>query len=473
MSLRTIYDNPIALTDAYNLSHSDLKCNTDWEVSHVYNRKRGMILHGFREMIERVLTTRITHKMVDQAEKQAIRKGMPFPRALWDRVVDECNGFVPIKIEALPEGRWCPAGTPFAQVSNTEEGFGELVTWFEPIILMCAFASGCATDAFEMRKYLKQKQVQYGFDDGFLWKFHSFGFRGHRSLEDAYWAGTGWNLYLHGTDDFHTAFHTVSALIGSIPALAHKVTQQFDKEFDCFTHAIRFASTRPNKIVALVIDTYDAYRVIEQYLPQLAVYAAERGVHIVLRPDSGDVLEQAVDIYKICQANDFKNVSVIIGEGMSFEQAIAYDESLEAHGVPLNFVFYGIGGGFYRHIDRDYVGLAMKTAYSNGADRMKLVNTAPTKSSIPGAVAVLEHNETKELIVVPQGMMLDGYTSAYQIAYEYRIGYVEPLVQDGDWENTYTVAREQTGDQALIHIHESIKEKVKHFQETYLEEEVA
>jgi nicotinamide phosphoribosyltransferase len=44
--------------------------------------------------------------------------------------------------------------------------------------MMAYFPSACATEALNMRKYLEEKKEEYGYDDSFLWRFHSFGFRG-------------------------------------------------------------------------------------------------------------------------------------------------------------------------------------------------------------------------------------------------------------------------------------------------------
>ncbi|MUT65841.1 nicotinamide phosphoribosyltransferase domain-containing protein [Paenibacillus sp. NEAU-GSW1] len=390
--LNAIRNNPLLLTDSYNLSHYRLKCNMDWEISHMYNRKEGMILYGLREIATELLAIRITEEHVREAEQCADMQGLQFPAELFLKVVRECDGYAPIAIESLPEGTWCPAGTPFAQVRNTVEGFGELVTWWEGVLMHAYFPSACATEAFRLREYLERKRQEQGEGEGFYWRLHSFGFRGHRSLEDAYWAGTAWNLSLQGTDDFHTTLHTPGAVIGSIAALAHKVTQQYDDELACFRHAIDATADAGEKIVALVIDTYDAYRVIREYLPQLALQARERGIRIVLRPDSGDVLAQAIEIYRTAKKGGFQNeTAVIIGEGMSFEQVQNYDAELERQGVPLAFVSYGIGSGFYQHLNRDTYGWAMKTAYSNGKERMKF-SMEPLKRSIPGEVKITNIN---------------------------------------------------------------------------------
>lgn len=486
---KVLQGNPIKKTDTYNLSHQKLKCNTDWEVSHVYNRKRGIILYGFNKLVGELLETVITEKMVRSAYAHAIRKGMPFPYEVWMRVVTECGGRIPIKVEALPDGRWCPKGTPFAQIRNVVEGFGELVTWFEGVLLKMAFPSGCATRAFHMRRYLEKKQVEQGQQDNplFLWRFHSFGYRGHNSEENAYWGGTAWTMYLPGTDDFHVSWYTRNAVLGSIPATAHKVLQQFnpmrqasawaiykiDKDLRGdvvgMLHAIDSVAGKEN-IVALVIDTYDAYRTINENLIDIVRYAQEKGVYVVLRPDSGDVLEQGIMMYwKLKNAGLEKAAHCIIGEGMSFEQAQGYDERLEQEGIPLSWFFYGIGGGFYNDIDRDWSGAAMKTAYSNGADRMKLVLTAPEKSSIPGIVQLV--NIGGILTIVPEDVALaNGWKSEYEVIYDYNGGNVIQIRRDLD--DIMARANQQTGEQGRIAMSKDILDKIEDFKHL-LDEEAA
>ncbi|MBB3112297.1 nicotinamide phosphoribosyltransferase [Paenibacillus phyllosphaerae] len=464
--MNQLYGNILLLTDSYNLSHTRLKINTDWEVSHIYNRKAGMILYGFREIVTHLLSHRITKAHVEEAGKCAKMQGLTFPTELFMRVVDECDGYVPLEVQSLPEGSWCPAGTPFAQIRNTKEGFGELVTWWEGVLLHAYFPSACATEAFHMRRYLERKQQEHGYDDAFLWRFHSFGFRGHRSMEDAYWAGTAWNLSLQGTDDFHTTKHTPYAAIGSIAALAHKVTQQYDDELACFRHAIVSTAQAGERIVALVIDTYDAYRVINEYLPQLGQLAREHGVRIVMRPDSGNVLEQAIAIYRVAEAGGLLDwVGVIIGEGMSFEQAKRYDAKLEAEQIPLTFVAYGIGSGYYSHIERDTLGWAMKTAYSNGKDRMKF-SMEPLKRSIPGIVD-LERDEAGELIVQAAEAMAEG--GCYETIYAFD-GVGEPVLLPAgpeQWMATRERMREQTTAQSHIRLAPAIQRKIADISKQY------
>jgi len=346
-----------------------------------------MILYGFNETVLNLLNTKIEVDMVEDAQDGARKMGMRFPFDMWYRVATELEGQIPLRVQALPDGTWVPKGTPFAQVMNTVEGFGEIVTWFEPIFLHTYFPSACATEAFWLRKYLDMMELP-------LHRFHSFGMRGHHSLEDAYWSTTAWNLFLTGTDDFHGIYHNPNAKLSTIPATAHKTIQQFDDEMDGFKQAIDGAVKYDSKTVALVIDTYDPIRVINDYIPIILHYAEERDVHVVFRPDSGDLIDQAIMINN--KYGGWSNWSMIIGEGMTGKKVEEYDRLLLEAKFPLEKMSYGIGAGFYKHIDRDYLGHAMKTAYSNGKPRMKL--STPFKTSIPNTVNLVYDDYGKMMV---------------------------------------------------------------------------
>ncbi len=455
MTLNQIYENPLVLTDVYNLSHSYLKENVDYEISHIYNRSRPMILYGFNETVINLLNQQIDVGMVMDAEESAKKMGMDFPVDTWMKIVDGLDGWIPLKVEALPDGTYVPKGTPFAQITNTEEGFGELVTWWEGVFLHSSFPSACATRAWEMRKYLDVNVLP-------LHRLHSFGFRGHRSLQDAYWATTAWNLFLRGTDDFHGQYHCPEAKLGSIPATAHKTIQQFDSEKQGYIHAIDQVKAKGQDTVALVIDTYDPVNFIHHMMRDVLEHAEKQKINVVLRPDSGNLLAQTKVIYGMVKLWDFKNVSMIIGEGMSFDKIKEYDKELKWNSIPLEFMSYGVGSGYYNDLDRDYLGFAMKTAYSNGKDRMKLTISNPFKQSIPGCINIVKEG----------GELMVDYTrdGLFETVYDFDERSSRPKTNKLDWHdiqlNTLTIGNPA---QETIKLSPLVQANIKSFKAKYLD----
>lgn len=430
------------LTDAYNLSHFFLKENVDKEISLIFNRNRPMILNGFSQVVHNIVDQPITQKMVLEAKREADNMGMPFPLDMWERVVNEFDGYLPLKIQALPDGTWCPKGTPFAKITNTEKGFGELVTWFEPVLLHTSFDSGCATRAFEMRKYLDSNKLNRN-------RIHSFGMRGHASMENAIKAGKAWRLFLNGTDDFHTQWVT-DANGKSIPATAHKTIQQFNNELDAYYHSIDATKAHGFNIVAIVIDTYDPITFIKYYAKKVAEYGKSRGVHIVFRPDSGNIFDQAYGLYCIMWSSGLQdNTSIILGEGITFDKIREWDIKFRALGVDLNYINYGMGAGFYKDIDRDYLGFAMKTSFSNGQNRMKF-SADPIKQSIAGDVKLYT---------------CDGYDDIW-------VGYLEqPNIPYFGYKKLYKTIYELNGESKVYSWNE-IKERAEKYLTMELQENI-
>lgn len=459
----TIFDmekdiNKILETDCYNTSHEFLKENTDWEVSHIYARGRAeTVIYLFSHIVADIFRDPITKDWIEEAEVICNKARIPFPRHLFERVVDELNGYVPLRICALPDGTIVPKGTPICQVENTVKGFGELVTWWEGVLLKGHYPIGAMTEVFQFYKYLvksfelecKMRGIMSEEDklnhwNFYKYRFHSFAFRSFNSKTDAVIVGTAWGMLMYGTDDLQILqLLPFADDLGSISATAHKTMQQFDDELNGFKKAIQEQANladkndRLGRVVALVIDTYNPDRVINEYLPVLAAYAAQRSMHIVLRPDSGAVINQAIAIWNMVQRlGKITNVSVIIGEGMSLEQAKKYDEILVANDVPLGFVFYGIGGGIHKHINRDFINFSMKTSFSNGESRCKF-SADPIKASIAGKIDIFR-NEKDDLVVDLEENVGFG---EFVILYEFEEGYKKPYIKVFSIEDNYRLIR--------------------------------
>ena len=378
--------NRLLQTDVYNLSHGYMKCNVDFEASHIVNRNAPMILFGFDAAVHNILDYKVNEDDIIEACDCARRMNMKFPSELFYKSMKYDSIEDIIQVEALPDGTWVPRGTPFAQVSNIVEGFGELVTWWEPLLLHPWFASSCATRALEMKQYLQHRKER-------LFRFHSFGFRGHRSMEDAYWAARAWSLFLPSTDDFNV----ITDLPGySIPALAHKVVQNWDDELMCYIEAVKRSAEEGYNAVSLVIDTNSSRLFIEEYLFKVQEVAEARNIKPIYRPDSGDCLALADSIASKLNGRNF---GIIIGDSVTFDSAKKSDEAWEKLGHSCDLLTWGIGAGFYKDLERDTLGWSMKTCFSNKKDRMKYTDT-PIKRSIPGKVTL--QRKDGRLVVYPQ-----------------------------------------------------------------------
>ncbi len=270
---------------------------------------------------------------------------------------------------------------------------------------MAYFDSGCATRAFDMRRYLEQNNLP-------LNRFHSFQLRSRPDRENAKKAGDAWRLFLNGVDDFHTQWST-DGKGTSIPATAHKTIQQFEDEMEAYIFSIDATAEHGYKALSLVIDTYDPIRFIKYYAVKVAKHAKSKGVHLVFRPDSGHVRDQAFSLWCMMWSADLlKDTSCIIGESMTFDKCKEYDSFFKEMGCNLDWFNFGIGSGFANDITRDYLGFAMKTAYSNGGNRMKF-SADKIKESIPGDIHVEQFELGGTITTVANYMCRSDYVILY------------------------------------------------------------
>jgi hypothetical protein len=114
----------------------------------------------------------------------------------------------------------------------------------------------------------------------------------------------------------------------SIPALAHKVVQNWDDELTCYIEAIRSAE-QGYKAVSLVIDTTSSRRFIDHHLLKVQEIAETYNIKPIYRPDSGDCLAQA---HFIAPKLNGRNFGIIIGDSITFDAAKKSDEAWEKLG---------------------------------------------------------------------------------------------------------------------------------------------
>jgi nicotinamide phosphoribosyltransferase len=189
---------------------------------------------------------------------------------------------------------------------------------------------------------------------------------------------------------------------------------------------------------------------------------------MVIRPDSGDTWEQVAIAYRNISRHflPITNVSAIIGENMDFENVKKADAYFEQHGVPLNFVSYGVGAGFYNYMTRDTLGWAMKTAYSNNKDRMKFSEN-PIKRSTPGIVG-LYRNEYGDLIVGKEDSIFG--ENLYDTVYLHDGLKEIPIMKhytDEHWLSIQECALAASTEQTNIYLSEEIRAEISEFQKRY------
>jgi len=312
-------------------------------------------------------------------------------------------GYVPLEFRALPEGTVCPLRVPMLTVENTHADFFWLVNYFETLmsnILWMPCTS--ATTAFRYRQIMDAACDITGGNREFVqWQGHDFSMRGMPGTEAAMLSGAGHLLSFTGTDTipavrFLQQYYGAEGLVGgSVPATEHSVMCAGGDYNEEATFS-RLLNLYPSGIVSVVSDTWDLWKVLTEFLPNLKDQIMARDGKLVIRPDSGDPVDIICGKDDVsCTKTERKGVVELLWDifggtvneagykeldphiGVIYGDAITYDRCrdiclrLAEKGFASTNCVFGIGSYTYQYVTRDTYGFAMKATWAevDGEDR--------------------------------------------------------------------------------------------------------
>ena len=377
--------NLILNVDSYKASHYlQYPPGTQYVSSYVESRGGpfdASLFFGLQAFIKEYLLRPITANDIAEAESLLREHGVPFNRAGWEYILRVHRGYLPLLIEAAPEGTLIPTSNVMLQVTNTDSNCEWLTSYIETALLRAIwYPTTVATISHSARQVIGRYLAETADStDSLPFKLHDFGARGVSSLESAALGGLAHLVNFHGTD-------TVSALIAarryygehmagfSIPAAEHSTMTAWgkDREAQAYENMLnRFSG--PNQMVAVVSDSYDLWNALENiWGDQLRESVQNNGGTVVIRPDSGDpekvvvrTLEILMDRFGHQQTHrgyrllpDY--IRVIQGDGVNLESIAAILEAMKQKGLSADNVAFGMGGALLQKLNRDTLRFAMK-----------------------------------------------------------------------------------------------------------------
>jgi nicotinamide phosphoribosyltransferase len=205
--------------------------------------------------------------------------------------------------------------------------------------------------------------------------------------------------------------------------------------------------TYPTGILSVVSDTWDLWKVLTVYLPELKEEVLARDGKLVIRPDSGDpvdiicgesrtlggnsskdkgVVELLWDIFGgTVNAQGFKvldtHIGAIYGDSITTERAENICQRLHDKGFATTNVVLGIGSFTYQYNTRDTFGFAMKaTSVVVNGERREIFKDPITddgvKKSAKGLIKVDMLNN--EYVLLDQVSTEQENEGALQVIYE-------------------------------------------------------
>ena len=142
---------------------------------------------GLQAFLEEYLTRPISSYDIHEAKLLCKQHGVPFNEDGWWHILREHNGYLPLTIQALPEGGVYPRGTPLVQVNNTDPKCAWLVSFIETALLRAIwYPSSVATRSFMLKAIIYDAMIKScDTTDGLPFKLHDFGARGVSSAGSA------------------------------------------------------------------------------------------------------------------------------------------------------------------------------------------------------------------------------------------------------------------------------------------------
>jgi nicotinamide phosphoribosyltransferase len=345
-------------------------------------------------------------------------------------------GYLPIEIKALPEGSFVPYGVPMLTITNTLPDFYWVTNMLETSLsceLWLPITSATIYDAY--RRNSEQFAELTCEDDSLVpYQNHDFSMRG---MQNRFAAATSGFASLAmgslGTDcvpalELAENYYGVEGgyIGGSIHGTEHSVMCAGGQDDEIGTLKRLITEVYPEGPVAAVCDSWDFWKLVTEYLPELKSVIMGRDGKLVIRPDSGDpvaiicgtgeddtpegkgLIECLWDTFGgRVNAKGYKELDPHIGAiyGDSITLARQWDilDLLRRKGFASNNIVFGVGSYTYSFVTRDTHGIAMKSTYAEINGKGVAIFKDPktddgTKKSAKGLLMVTKVGDVYKLV---------------------------------------------------------------------------
>lgn len=444
--------------DAYQAGHftmippgmEDFQCSQAIFRKPLFPDDHRIISAGMAPFVALELQTPITQADIDEADWfyndfNAGGTVYPWPKEIFQRVVTEFGGFLPVCVTGLLDGEAHYVGEPHAQVWSDVPGMGELVGWLESTMLPYLWTSSTVATRGRKRKDRMLEVFRKAYpdvtgarlSDMVAYKFHDFGRRGGASSQIT---GIAHLINWLGTDTMDAAYAATVYLNDrqkfgacSIIAAAHRTITPWPTEraaYDALVGKYRgnFFSVPP--------DSYN----YEAGLHKLSGYAdvvKSAGGTLIGRPDSGDPVESILKGLEILGGafgisgrnavggRILQNAGIIQGDGVD-DGAIfdrIYPAVVNAGWCPSNVAF-GMGENNHKAVRSDteeaYKTCMVGTAGGTWYRPVMKASEDLFKRSIPTPVAVYTEMRRDRVCTANVGQVQRGDTGDLVVQYDGR-----------------------------------------------------
>jgi nicotinamide phosphoribosyltransferase len=424
--------NLILNTDSYKVSmFKQYPAGTTGVYSYIESRGGRYdqtVFFGLQAFIKEYLLEPITQADIDIADEILTAHGEPFPRAMWQHILDKHNGYLPVVIRAVAEGTVVPVKNVLATIENTDPECFALTTWLETALLRAIwYPTTVATQSKMIKNLIAEYLEKSGDPLSIGFKLHDFGARGVSSMESAGIGGASHLVNFMGTDTitgilYAREYYGAGIAGFSIPASEHSTITSWGRADEVKAYSNMVAQFgKQGALLAVVSDSYDIYEACKMWSTgDLKQQVIDSGATVVIRPDSGDPVEVLPKMLRILgegfgyTTNNkgykvLNNVRLLWGDGinqLSIRSILGV--VVDLNGWSIDNIAFGMGGALLQQLDRDTQKFAMKcsSAEVNGewVDVFKDPITDSGKLSKKGRVTLWQSGgEFVTDVVAPTG----------------------------------------------------------------------
>ena len=229
----TINKSIITNTDSYKFSqYNQYPEGTTNVYSYIESRGgtwKQTVFFGLQMFLKEYLTKQITQEEIDLAEEIITAHGEPFYREGWEYILKQHNGYLPIRIKAVPEGTIVPVKNVLVTVENTDPNCWWLTSFLETALLRSVwYPTTVCSNSYESKRIIFDYLIKTGDPSLIDFKLHDFGFRGTSSFESAGIGGLSHLVNFKGTDTvasilYGREYYNIDMAGFSIPASEHSI----------------------------------------------------------------------------------------------------------------------------------------------------------------------------------------------------------------------------------------------------------
>lgn len=307
-------------------------------------------------------------------------------------------GYLPLEINAVPEGTKVPMGVPMFEITNTHPKFAWLVNTVESLMSAELWHSMMSATVGTWYKDIVNKYYDISVSDTIKREtaLGDFSFRGQESVASAIKSSAGWLLSFYNTatvpvimylEKYYNCDCTKEVVgRGSISTEHSVMCSNTAVDGDEITFVKRLLTeTYKNQSFSMVSDSYDYWNLVDNILPQLKEEIMNHNGTILIRGDSGDPVEVVTKtVFKLWDTfggsvneKGYKvldpHIKAIYGDSITIQRARKIFQVLIDNGFACNNVALGVGSfsmqcveledGTLSPFTRDTFGIAVKATY--------------------------------------------------------------------------------------------------------------